>query len=134
MLYLLDTNIVSDLISRPRGKIARRIARVGQERVCTSIIVVAELRFGTLKLGSSRLTTQMDLVLGTLAALPFEAPAEAAYAELRNTLERQGKPIGSNDMLIAAHAMALGCTIATDNIREFSRIEGLAIENWLRDD
>ena len=64
--------------------------------------------------------------------LPFETPADAAYAELRTTLEQNGTPIGANDMLIAAHALALGLTLVTDNEREFSRVHGLSTENWLR--
>jgi tRNA(fMet)-specific endonuclease VapC len=67
-----------------------------------------------------------------LEILPFEAPADAVYGRLRASLERVGRPIGGNDLLIAAQATALGYTIVTDNEREFSRIEGLACENWLR--
>ncbi len=134
MRYLLDTNILSDLIRNPQGRIAARIADVGEASVCTSVIVAAELRFGAAKRQSRRLTTQLELVLDTLEVLPFEAPADAAYGELRARLESAGTPIGANDMLIAAHGASLGCTIVTDNEREFSRIDGLALENWLRPD
>jgi tRNA(fMet)-specific endonuclease VapC len=130
--YLLDTNIVSDLIRHPRGLTAQRIAEVGEDLVCTSVIVTAELRFGAVKLGATRLAEQMEAVLARLEVLPFETPVDAAYADLRAALERRGMPIGGNDMLIAAHAMALGCTMVTDNVREFGRVEGLTIENWLR--
>ena len=133
MRYLLDTNILSDLIRNPQGRIAARIADVGEASVCTSVIVAAELR-GAAKRQSRRLTTQLELVLDTLEVLPFEAPADAAYGELRARLESAGTPIGANDMLIAAHGVSLGCTIVTDNEREFSRIDGLALENWLRPD
>ena len=133
MRYLLDTNILSDLIRNPQGRIAARIADVGEASVCTSVIVAAELR-GAAKRQSRRLTTQLELVLDTLEVLPFEAPADAAYGELRARLESAGTPIGANDMLIAAHGASLGCTIVTDNEREFSRIDGLALENWLRPD
>ena len=64
--------------------------------------------------------------------LALGPPVDAVYGELRAALERGGPPIGANDMLIAAHAMALGCTVVTDNEREFSRIEDLGVENWLR--
>jgi tRNA(fMet)-specific endonuclease VapC len=134
MRYLLDTNIVSDLIRNPQGKITARIAKIGEEMVCTSIIVAAELRYGIAKRGSTRLTAQLEGVMRGLEILPFEAPAEIAYADLRCRLEAAGKPIGGNDMLIAAHAIALGHTIVTDNEREFSRIDGLSLENWLRHD
>ncbi len=78
------------------------------------------------------MTTQLEAVLGAIEVLPFEAPADRAYGRLRARLERQGKPIGGNDMLIAAQVLALGYTMVTDNEREFSRIPDLACENWLR--
>jgi tRNA(fMet)-specific endonuclease VapC len=130
--FLLDTNIVSDLVRNPQGVIARQIRQVGEALVCTSIIVAAELRYGAAKKGSVRLTTQLELVLGALDVLPFEAPADAEYGNLRTRLEKAGQPIGGNDLLIAAQAVALQCTIVTDNEREFARIDGLPVENWLR--
>ena len=130
--HLLDTNIVSDLVRNPQGGIAARIAAVGEAAVCTSIIVAAELRFGAAKRGSDRLTSQLERVLGAMEILPFETPADAAYGELRAALEAAGAPIGGNDMLIAAHALATGCTVVTDNEREFSRVAGLAVVNWLQ--
>ena len=72
-------------------------------------------------------------LLAILAGLePFDAPADAAYAQLRRQLEGAGAPIGGNDMLIAAHAAALACVVVTDNVREVRRIAGLPVENWLR--
>lgn len=132
MRYLLDTNIVSDLIRHPHGRIAEHIRRVGEARVCTSIIVAAELRYGAAKRGSQRLTAQLEAVLGVLDVLSFEAPADAAYGSVRTRLERAGAPIGANDLLIAAQALALGCTIVTDNEAEFARVRGLPRQNWLR--
>jgi tRNA(fMet)-specific endonuclease VapC len=132
MRYLLDTNIVSDLIRNPQGRVAAHIKRVGEAQVCTSIIVAAELRYGASKKGSPRLASQLDAVLGALDVLPLEAPADAAYGLIRARLEHAGKPIGGNDLLIAAQAIALGCSIVTDNEKEFARIDGLARENWLR--
>jgi tRNA(fMet)-specific endonuclease VapC len=133
MRYLLDTNIVSDLIRNPQGRVTERISRVGQAQVCTSIIVAAELRYGVAKKRSLRLVTQLEAILGALDVLPFEAPADAAYGLIRTRLEQAGTPIGSNDLLIAAQAVALGYTIVTDNGGEFARVEGLPRENWLRD-
>jgi tRNA(fMet)-specific endonuclease VapC len=130
--YLLDTNIVSDLVRRPQGRVARHISEVGEAQVCTSVIVAAELRSGAAKKGSQRLTAQLDAVLGALEILPFETPADEAYGLIRARLERAGQPIGANDLLIAAHAVAVGCVIVTDNESEFERIEGLSRENWLR--
>lgn len=132
MRYLLDTNIVSDLVRNPQGIVARHIRRVGEKHVCTSIIVAAELRYGAEKKGSSRLSSQLEAVLGALEILPSEAPADTKYGLLRTRLEKAGTTIGGNDLLIAAQALALGCVMVTDNEREFSRIEGLRPQNWLR--
>jgi tRNA(fMet)-specific endonuclease VapC len=133
MRYLLDTNIVSDLIRNPQGRVTERVRQIGQAQVCTSIIVAAELRYGVAKKRSSRLATQLEAVLGVLDVLPFEAPADAVYGLIRTRLEQAGTLIGSNDLLIAAQTAALGYTIVTDNEGEFARVEGLPRENWLRD-
>jgi tRNA(fMet)-specific endonuclease VapC len=130
--YLLDTNIVSDLVRQLRGQCAKMVAQVGEIRVCTSIIVASELRYGASKKDSKRLTHQLEAVLGALKVLPFQAPADQAYGRLRAKLEAAGTPIGANDMLIVSHALALELTLVTDNEREFGRVEGLMIENWLR--
>ncbi|MDA8383406.1 MAG: type II toxin-antitoxin system VapC family toxin [Betaproteobacteria bacterium] len=132
MRYLLDTNIVSDLVRNPQGRVAECISKIGEARVCTSIIVAAELRYGAAKRGSPRLTAQLEAVLGALDVLPLEAPADAAYGRVRARLEQAGTPIGGNDLLIAAQAIALGYTIVTDNAAEFARIGNLPRENWLR--
>ena len=132
MRYLLDTNIFSDLIRNPQGRVFAHVRRVGETNVCTSIVVAAELRFGAEKKGSSRLSRQLQTVLDAIDVLPLEAPSDAAYAAIRVRLERAGQPIGGNDMLIAAQTIALGYTLATDNEREFSRVDGLRLENWLR--
>src|ERR1700746_583505 len=122
MRYLLDTNIVSDLGRNPQGKIAEQVFTVGEPKVCTSIIVAAELRYGAEKKQSPRLSAQLDAVLGALDILRFEKPADASYGTIRAQLERAGKPIGANDLLIAAHALTLGYTLVTDNEKEFSRV------------
>lgn len=132
MRYLLDTNIVSDLIRNPQGKVAQHIRRVGEGLVCTSIIVAAELRYGATKKNSPKLSAQLEAVLGALEILPFETPADAAYGALRTRLEHAGTPIGANDLLIAAQALAVGHTVVTDNDKEFARIKDLRCENWLR--
>ena len=134
MRYLLDTNVVSDLVRNPQGRVAQRIRTVGEAEVCTSIIVAAELRYGAAKSGSPRLAAQLDAVLGALDVVPFEAPADVVYGRLRARLEQAGRPIGGNDLIIAAQAVALSCAIVTDNMREFARIDELSCENWLRDE
>ncbi len=132
MRYLLDTNVVSDLVRNPQGRVAQQIRKIGEGQVCTSIIVAAELRYGAAKKESPRLTAQLEAVLGALEVVPFEAPADTTYGLLRVHLEQAGRPIGANDLLIAAQAVALGFTIVTDNESEFARINGLRRENWLR--
>jgi tRNA(fMet)-specific endonuclease VapC len=133
MRFLLDTNIVSNLIREPHGRVAERIRVVGEAAVCTSIIVASELRYGAAKRASPRLTGQVDAVLDALDTLPFDSPGDVTYASIRTQLELAGTPIGGNDLLIAAQAMALDFTLVTDNEKEFSRISGLRVENWLRD-
>jgi tRNA(fMet)-specific endonuclease VapC len=132
MRYLLDTNVVSDLVRHPQGRISEHIREVGEGQICTSIIVAAELSYRATKKGSPRLATQLEAVLGALEVVPFEAPADTAYGLIRTRLEQIGRPIGGNDLLIAAQAVALGHTIVTDNEEEFARIDGLLRENWLK--
>ena len=134
MRYLLDTNVVSDLVRNPQGLAARRIAEVGERAVCTSIIVAAELWYGAAKRASHRLTTQLEAILQAIEILPIESPAERVYGRLRADLEKKGQPVGGNDLLIAAQSMSLGMTLVTDNEREFSRITELLCENWVRAD
>ena len=129
--YMLDTNIISDLIRNPQGKAATRIAKVGEGNICTSIIVAAELRYGCAKNGSKRLLQAVENILGEIDVLPFDIPGDAEYGAIRSRLETIGKPIGGNDLLIAAHACAAGVTIVTANTGGFKRIRGLNIENWL---
>ena len=128
---MLDTNIISDLIRNPQGRAAKRIAKVGEDNICTSIIVAAELRYGCAKSGSTRLLKAVEELLGEIEVLPLEVPADTEYGGIRSELEAAGKPIGSNDLLIAAHASAIQATIVTANTDEFKRIRGLNVENWL---
>jgi tRNA(fMet)-specific endonuclease VapC len=128
---MLDTNIISDLIRNPQGRAAKRIAKVGEDNICTSIIVAAELRYGCTKSGSTRLLRAVEELLGEIEVLPLEVPADAEYGGIRSELEAAGKPIGGNDLLIAAHACAVQATIVTANTDEFKRIRGLSVESWL---
>ena len=112
--YLLDTNILSDVIRRPDGIVSRHIERAGEAAICTSVVVAGELRYGAAKSDSPRIKE-----------------VDEAYGALRADLERTGSVIGANDLWIAAHALALDCTIVTANEREFGRVDGLALENWL---
>jgi tRNA(fMet)-specific endonuclease VapC len=131
MRYLLDTNIVSALVRDPHGPVTERIRKVGETNVCTSIIVAAELRFGAARKRSAVLSTRLELVLSALDVLPFEAPADVVYGDIRAQLERAGTMIGGNDLLIAAQAVAGGHTVVTNNLREFQRVAGLPVVDWL---
>ena len=130
-LYLLDTNILSDLVRHPQGVVAQKIAVVGEHDICTSIIVAAELRFGAEKRNSARLKNQVETILAAMLVVPFDVPADLEYAHLRQLLETSGKPIGPNDFLIAAQAKANEHILVTANVSEFSRVPGLRVENWL---
>ena len=128
--YMLDTNIVSELVRRPDGETARRAASLEPGTIAVSIIVAAELRYGAERRGSARLTRQLEAVLAVLETLPLAEPADVHYAAIRSGLERLGRTIGHNDLLIAAHARALDLTLVTRNVREFERMPGLAVEDW----
>jgi tRNA(fMet)-specific endonuclease VapC len=128
---MLDTNIVSDLVRHPHGHVASRIGEVGVSNICTSIVVAAELRYGAAKSNSDRLRERVALILGALDVEPIQAPFDSVYGEIRSVLEKRGRPIGGNDLMIAAHALSLDCAIVMANTREFGRVQGLRIENWL---
>ena len=133
--YLLDTNILSNLIKNPQGVVARTIVSLPAEdrdALATSIVVAAELRYGAAKKGSRKLTDRVERLLEAIDVLPLEADADRRYATIRMELERAGKIIGGNDLLIAAHALSLGAVLVSDNVREFGKIKGLIVENWLR--
>lgn len=129
--YLLDTNILSELIRHPAGVVARKIAEVGSDTICTSIVVACELRFGAAKKSAPVLTHKVDALLKAIKVLPLEPDADIAYGEIRSSLEQSGTPIGANDMLIAAHALSRGLVLVTNNVGKFSRIGELAVEDWL---
>ena len=129
--YLLDTNILSDLVRNPQGLVAQKIAEAGEESICTSIIVASEMRFGAAKRGSDRLANKVNAILESLEIVSFQTPMDQAYANIRGALESDGKPIGANDLLIAAQAKTLNLCLVTANLREFERVRGLTVENWL---
>ena len=129
--YLLDTSVLSRLVRRPH-ELVRRITAVGEESVCTSIVVAGELRFGALKKKSPALSTRGDELLDAVEVLPLDGSVDAVYAAIRARLESSGTPIGGNDFWIAAQALAADCTLVTDNVQEFQRVPNLRVENWLR--
>ena len=129
--WMLDTNALSELIRNPAGLLTQRVAHVGTDEICTSVVLACELRFGARRLGSAVLTARVEQLLEAMAILPFDAPADEHYADIRADLERAGTPIGSHDLLIAAHARSLGLTLVTHNVRKFSRVPGLSVADWL---
>ena len=129
--YLLDTNILSDLLRSPAGQVARRLAVVGEATVCTSIVVACELRYGAAKKGSPELSARVEYLLTSLELLALNKDSDRHYAEIRLHLDRIGQPIGPNDLLIAAHTLALDLTLVTDNVEELARVPRLPLENWL---
>ena len=131
-LYMLDTNIVSDLLRHPDGSATKRIAEVGSDAICVSIITAAELRYGCARKGSAKLLAHVEAILESVPVLALDVPADAEYGGIRAELEAAGKPIGPNDLFIAAHAYAAGAILVTNNTGEFSRIRGLRVENWIR--
>lgn len=131
-LYMLDTNVISDLLRNPHGRAAKRIAEVDPDAICVSIITAAELRYGCAKKKSVKLLAHVEAVLESVQILALEVPVDAKYGNIRADLEAEGKPIGPNDLLIAAHAYAAGAILVTDNVSEFERIQGLKVENWIR--
>ncbi|WP_425284892.1 type II toxin-antitoxin system VapC family toxin [Devosia crocina] len=129
---MLDTNIASALVKEPHsGPVRDKLFAYGTDRVCISIVTASELRFGLEKNPSVKLATNLDLILNAIDIVPFDAPADEHYASIRWALSRTGRVIGPNDLFIAAHARALDLVLVTANVREFSRVPGLAVENWL---
>jgi tRNA(fMet)-specific endonuclease VapC len=133
-IYLLDTNIISALMKDRTGAITANVRAWAQRlpdcRLVTSVVVQYELLFGLARHGTSRLQTAYDIQMNKLPVLPLDAAVGPHYARLRTDLEKAGTPIGANDTLIAAHALALGATLITADA-EFSRVPDLALENWL---
>lgn len=130
LLYMLDTNVVSSLVTNPAGQVAAQVASLDRQEFGASVIVAAELRYGTERRGSVTLSSQLNAVLSAIDVYPFDEPADRHYGAIRNELERIGEPIGHNDLLIAAHARSLGATLVTGNVREFNRVPGLVVEDW----
>ena len=133
-LYLLDTNILSDMMRNPLGMAAQKsraiLAKGNTDSVCTSVIVQCELLFGLRRRTHPRWQTHYELLVASVTVMPFEPDVAAHYAKLRTELEEAGTPIGPADTFIAAHALALGATLVSADA-EFMRVPGLKVENWL---
>jgi tRNA(fMet)-specific endonuclease VapC len=130
--YLLDASIISHLAREPAGTLAKRVRRQPPTSLCTSILVAAEIHAGLANAGSEKLAHHVLLTLEAFPILPFEVPADRIYGDIRAQLERAGTPVGSNDLLVAAHALALGCTLVSGKEHALACVPGLNVENWLR--
>lgn len=133
MRYLLDTNILSQVAKHPQGMLAKRIKKLGDSKCCTSVIVACEMAFGAETRKSTKISERISRALATVTILDMPKGVSVHYARIRTALEASGKPIGSNDLLIAAHAIHANLTLVSDNSCEFDRVPGLKLENWLRD-
>jgi len=131
MIYLLDTNACIDYLNVRDSPIARKLATIAHDQVVVCSVVKAELYHGAYK--SSRRADNLALLarfFGQFDSLPFDDAAAEEYGRLRATLETQGTPIGPNDLMIAAIALANHAMLVSHNTREFSRIAGLRVEDW----
>jgi len=131
-VILLDTNICIHVINaKPPAVLERfRKYRMGEIGLCS--VVAAELAYGVAKSGSTRNREALEMFLAPLIILPFDVAALWAYGDLRAELERKGTPIGALDTMIAAHALSHKSILVTNNSREFARVPGLALENWVQ--
>lgn len=125
---MLDTNAVSDFLKDPTGPVATRV-RAQRTAVTISVIVAAELRFGAAKRGSARLNAAIDQLLDMLVVEPLGLPVASIYGALRAHLELSGRTVDANDLLIAAHALALGRRLVTRD-KAFSQVPDLVVEDW----
>lgn len=130
MLYLLDTDICIYVINERPAQVLAQFLAHEDEGIGISAVTAAELHYGVSKSGSQRNRRALDGFLAPLTLFEFDAAAARAYGEVRAGLEKKGVPIGPLDTQIAAHAVALGLVLVTNNVREFRRVPGLRVENW----
>ena len=134
MRYLLDTDTLIYILKRRPPDVAARFEKMSPEDVAISMISMAELMFGAEKSGSpARARRAVEKIAEVLRVLPLDEGAARVYGKLREQLEKRGTPIGALDTLIAAHALSLRATLVTNNTREFARVSGLQVENWVAD-
>jgi tRNA(fMet)-specific endonuclease VapC len=131
MNYMLDTDTVSALVNGSANALSAFAAHV-EKGVGISVITQGEILFGIHKrMPSAAKKARIDFFLEQLTVLPMEESVTPRYGSIRAALESNGQPIGMNDTWIAAHALSLGATLVTNNVREFKRVKGLKVENWV---
>ncbi|SEJ29599.1 tRNA(fMet)-specific endonuclease VapC [Dyadobacter sp. SG02] len=132
MKYLLDTNIVAYIIKKRPLEVLHKLQSLDWTEIAISSIVVAELWYGVEKSQlKEQNKTALEAFLRPFTVLDFDTQAAEAYASIRADLESKGKIIGANDLLISAHALSHGLILVTNNTKEFDRVGGLQIENWI---
>ena len=131
MRYLLDTNICIYVIKHKPEKVFQKLQTIHPEDVCISSVTYAELVHGVEKsIAVEKNRLALSMLLANMEILDFDVDAADCYGKIRAGLEKNGTPIGPLDMMIAGHAQSLGYTIVTNNVKEFSRVAALKIENW----
>lgn len=131
MIHLLDTNTCIRYLNGESEQVRQRLASLSPGEVFLCSMVKAELLFGAAKSRSPERTwTPLERFFAAFGSLPFDDAAASTYATIRAGLEREGTPIGPNDLVIAATALANGAILVTHNLREFGRVTGLACEDW----
>ena len=131
MIYMLDTNICIYAIKHKSEKVFQKLQEVEPEDVCVSSVTYAELVHGVEKSAAvEKNRLALSLLLANIDILDFDVNAADHYGKIRADLEKKGTPIGTLDMMIAGHARSLGLTVVTNNVKEFSRVDNLKIENW----
>lgn len=129
--YMLDTDTCIYIIKRKPPQVIARLYGMDRRSIGISAITGAELKFGAAKIGTAKSKLALEMFLAPMTVLPFGLEAMDIYGELRQGLQSKGTPIGYFDMLIAAHALAAGSTLVTNNVREFGRVPKLKFENWV---
>ena len=127
--YLLDTDSVSFAL-RGHGGVGARIRACHPSDLRISAITLAELRYGADRKGSKRLHALIDTFASSVEVVSFDEAAAAEFGRIGSILAERGRPIGEFDVLIAAHAVTLRCTLVTNNLRHFARVPGLSVESW----
>ena len=131
MRYMLDTNIIAFAKNNRPEIVLKRMRRFDPGDLCVSVVTLAELEYGVFNSSNpERNQLALTLFLANIDVIPFDDDAAVEYGRIRADLRRKGTPIGANDLMIAAHAKSLGMTLVTNNTREFSRVEGLMLEDW----
>ena len=130
-MYLLDTNVIAELAKNPRGPTAKRLSALSEGEFGINPIIASEIEYGLMKRGSRRLREHIEAILSAIVV--FDLPSNIAehYGRIRLELERQGTPIGPNDLVIAAHASASNLVLITNNEREFRRVSSITVESWI---